>query len=385
MSEFLVFEKVTKRFGDFVAVSGASFAVGKGEIFSLLGPSGCGKTTLLRLVAGFLEPDGGRILLGGRDLSELPPERRPVNTVFQNYALFPHLTLRRNIAFGPETAGRLSRREIDAEVDRMLELVDLAEHADKRPHEISGGQKQRVAIARALVNRPEVLLLDEPLAALDLKLRQRLLVELDELHEEVGTTFLYVTHDQHEAMGISDRIAVMRAGAVEQIGSPSEVYETPANSFVAAFIGDTNFLRGVVARPLGEDCSEADFDGLGGGFRVYNDRPLAVGDRICLSLRPEKIVLSRQLPEDGSGRRNAFKGRIEDLIYLGSMTRFWVRAGGERLVVESQHGRFFLDEPSPPQWGDEVWLGWNAEDGYLLPCFSEEDEGGGREVLAVSC
>jgi spermidine/putrescine transport system ATP-binding protein len=378
MTDFLVFDQVTKRFGDFVAVSNVSFSIRKSEIFSLLGPSGCGKTTLLRLVAGFSNPDEGRILLNGKDITKLPPEKRPVNTVFQNYALFPHLTLRQNVAFGPELAGKLTRSEITAEVERMLDLVDLAAHADKKPAQISGGQKQRVAIARALINQPEVLLLDEPLAALDLKLRQRLLVELEDLHEEVGITFLYVTHDQSEAMGISDRIAVMRAGEIEQIGVPAAIYETPVNSFVAAFIGDTNFLRGTVEAAIDHEHSRVKFAHLG-TLTVYNDRVIHPGDRVNLSLRPEKIGLSRQKPVSLHENQNAVNGVIQDMIYLGSMTRFWVRVGEDLLMIESQHGRFFLDEKEPLQWGDEVWISWLANDGYLLEAFAEED----RQLLSL--
>ncbi|MCB1065841.1 MAG: ABC transporter ATP-binding protein [Verrucomicrobiae bacterium] len=373
MSDFLVFEGVTKRFGDFVAVNDVSFSVERGEIFSLLGPSGCGKTTLLRMVAGFIAPDEGRILIEGQDISELPPERRPVNTVFQSYALFPHLTICENIGFGLRMAKR-PKTLIDSEVDRMLKLVDLVDHADKKPNLISGGQKQRVAIARALVNKPRVLLLDEPLAALDLKLRQRLLVEMDEIHDEVGITFLYVTHDQTEAMAISDRIGVMNKGGIAQIGNPVEIYESPISSFVAAFIGDTNFLRGRITAKEGTDYSVATVDGVG-EIRLFNDRPLQIGDEIALSLRPEKLRIERQSAteevENGVGR-NRVPGMVEDVIYLGSMTRYWVRVGEQRVMVERQHSRYLLDE-TPPTWKDRVWLSWRADDGCVLSDFSPED------------
>ena len=370
MAGTLRFENVTKRFGSFTAVDDVTLEIEHGKTFSLLGPSGCGKTTLLRMAAGFEAPDEGRILLDGHDITNLSPEKRPLNTVFQNYALFPHLSVRENIAFGLKIA-KHSKVEITRQVDRMLELVDLAEHADKKPQLLSGGQKQRVGIARALANQPRVLLLDEPLAALDLKLRQRLLVELDAIHDEVGITFLYVTHDQGEAMSISDTIAVMNRGRIEQTGKPAEIYETPRTSFVAAFIGDTNFFEGRVTNSLSERFSKADIPGLG-SIMIDNDKPVRPGDRIHLSLRPEKIILSRNQPSPDTWS-NILQGTIEDVIYFGSHTRYWVRSGEYRLCAEQQHRTFLLDE-TPPSWNDPVWLRWHANDGFLLEQYREEDE-----------
>ena len=242
MPDFLVFDRVTKRFGELTAVDAVSLSVQKGEFFSLLGPSGCGKTTLLRMLGGFETPDSGRIFLDGRDITGLPPNLRRVHTIFQNYALFPNMTVWDNIAFSLQVA-RYPKSETRKAVEGMLELIKMTDHAFKYPSQISGGQKQRVAIARALVDRPQVLLLDEPLAALDLKLRQHMLLELDIIHDQVGITFVYVTHDQGEAMSLSDRIAVMNQGRIEQLDPPAKIYEAPRSGFVAAFIGDTNFFE----------------------------------------------------------------------------------------------------------------------------------------------
>jgi spermidine/putrescine transport system ATP-binding protein len=362
MGEFLEFKGVSKRFGSVRAVEDVSFSVKRGEFFSLLGPSGCGKTTLLRLMAGFEQPDAGAILLDGQDITQLPPHHRSVNTVFQNYALFPHLTVRENIAFGLRVA-RKPRREIDESVDQMLNLIQMEDKADKRPSQISGGQKQRVALVRALVNRPRVLLLDEPLAALDLKLRQRMLLELDLIHDQVGITFLYVTHDQGEAMSLSDRIAVMKSGVIEQIGPPAEVYEAPKTSFVAAFIGDTNFFDGVVAEIPRPDYCRVAVAGFG-SILCYNDRQKAVGDRINLSLRPEKFHVTVDAPEPDV-RLNVVRARVEDIIYAGNHTRFWVQADGRRISTYQQHRRYHLDE-KPIRWGDDVWLWWDADSGFML-------------------
>ena len=371
MEGFVQFENVSRSYGDVLAVDRVSLSVRKGEFFSLLGPSGCGKTTLLRMLAGFERPDTGRVLLGGEDITGVPPHRRKVNTIFQSYALFPHLDVRQNIAFGLKIAGR-PKKEIDAEVDRMLALIQMEDQAHKRPDQISGGQKQRVAIARALVNKPDVLLLDEPLAALDLKLRQRMLIELDLIHDEVGITFIYVTHDQGEAMSLSDRIAVMNRGRIEQLGTPAEVYEAPRSSFVAAFIGDTNFFEGKVAQVLdgGLYCRLA-IEGLE-EVRVYNDKNVREGDPIFLSVRPEKLRIGRERPA-AAADTNVVPARVEDVIYLGSQTKYWVRAGDYRLAVYQQHNRFLLDE-KPITWSEDVFVSWHADDGYMLERYEESDE-----------
>jgi spermidine/putrescine transport system ATP-binding protein len=370
VTDFLVFEDVSKHFGAIRAVDHVSLAIRKGEFFSLLGPSGCGKTTLLRILAGFEHPDTGRVLLDGQDISDLPPNERKVNTIFQSYALFPHLTVWQNIAFGPQVAGH-PRAEIAEEVEKMLKLIQMTDQAHKKPAQLSGGQKQRVAIARALINKPQVLLLDEPLAALDLKLRQRMLIELDLIHDEVGITFLYVTHDQGEAMSLSDRIAVMDRGRVEQMGTPAEIYEAPRSSFVAAFIGDTNFFEGKVAQLVDENYSRLEIDGFP-DVVCFNDKQISVGNPVYLSVRPEKIRISRDRPLEDN-LHNVMSARVEDVIYLGSSTKYWVRAQEYRIAVYQQHSRFLLDE-RPIRWKDGVWVSWHADDAYMLERYSESDE-----------
>ncbi len=371
MEDFLIFEHISKNFGQTQVLNDVSFSVPKGEVFSLLGPSGCGKTTLLRICAGFEEADNGRVILNGKDITGIPPNKRLVNTVFQNYALFNNMTIRDNIAFGPKLS-KWSKKEIDKEVDRFLDLIQMTEHQYKKPTQLSGGQRQRVAIARALINRPLVLLLDEPLAALDLKLRQRMLVELDEIHDQIGTTFLFVTHDQGEAMSISNQIAIMNNGLVEQIGTPIEIYEAPKTSFVAAFIGDTNFFEGSVIEVLDEELSKVKIEDFS-ELLVYNDKFLVKGSKIYLSVRPEKINISRMPPATFRPNMNILNGIVEDVVYLGAHTKFWVRVGEYRLAVNKLHSSYLLDEV-PIRWNDEVWISWNAEHGYLLDNYIEADE-----------
>lgn len=370
MSDFLVFENVTKRFGSLTAVDNVTLAINRGEFFSLLGPSGCGKTTLLRMLGGFEHPDVGRIYLDGRDITDLPPNLRRVHTIFQNYALFPNMTVWDNIAFSLRVA-HYPKDHIKKSVGEMLELIRMTDHAFKYPSQISGGQKQRVAIARALVDRPQVLLLDEPLAALDLKLRQHMLLELDTIHDQVGITFVYVTHDQGEAMSLSDRIAVMNQGHIEQLDSPTKIYEAPRSSFVAAFIGDTNFFEGTVTEIEGDYCklSVAGFADI----LCFNDKNITAGSQVHLSVRPEKIRVTATPPPPEKGSRiNVFRCKVTDIVYQGTYTKYWVLSDAHRIAAIKPHSRFLLDQAAI-SWGDEVYCWWHPDDCYMLEQFTDAD------------
>jgi len=355
----LEIENVTRRFGSMTAVNGVSLSIEAGEFFTLLGPSGCGKTTLLRMIAGFDPPDGGRILLAGQDLTHVPPERRPVRTVFQSYALFPHMTVQENVAFGLRRK-RVGRSEITRRVAEMLQIVDLTGREHRRPRELSGGQQQRVALARALVNHPRALLLDEPLGALDLKLRQAMQVELKRIQREVGITFVYVTHDQGEALTMSDRIAVMNDGIVEQLGSPRDIYEHPRTRFVAGFIGTSNLLTGTVARVSGDS---AVIEPSGDERIIVPVRHAAVGSgsQIELTVRPEKIELSTAEPQSD---RCALRGTVTEVVYLGTSTNFSVTTTtGADMVVFQQNS---ATAASIAARGDSVWLSWQPHHSYMI-------------------
>lgn len=375
MKKFSVqLNSVTKIFDeDFVAVDDVSLNIEQGEFFSLLGPSGCGKTTILRMIGGFEDPTSGSISLNGKDILGIPPNKREVNTIFQNYALFPNMTVYENIAFSLRLK-KISEKEIKTKVMEMVNLTRLNGHENKKTNQLSGGQKQRVAIARALINKPTVLLLDEPLAALDAKLRQHMLVELDNIHEEVGITFLYVTHDQSEAMSISDHLAVMNEGNVIQMGTPVEVYESPVNPFVANFIGETNFFSGVVEEIKireGKDKYIILQTERFGEITCFMDREVKIGTQIQVSLRPEKIKISRSKPKiPENAMINCLNGKVEEAIYLGNQTKFTVDINGKYMKTFKQHIRYLLDEKMI-EWKDDVYIWWFADDSYLL------DETGG--------
>jgi spermidine/putrescine transport system ATP-binding protein len=368
MQGSLRFENITKTFGSFTAVHDLNLTIKAGTTFSLLGPSGCGKTTLLRIAAGFERPNHGRVYLDECDITDLPPEKRPLNTVFQHYALFPHLSVRENIAFGLKMA-KHSNEYIRNKVDRMLDLVDLCAHADHKPSQLSGGQKQRVGIARALANQPKVLLLDEPLAALDLKLRQRLLVELDAIHKEVGITFIYVTHDQNEAMSISDFIAVMNHGKLEQIGQPTEIYEAPRSSFVASFIGNTNFINGTISQTESSGLAKAIVPNLG-TIHLLNRLELSLNSPFHLSLRPEQITLSSTQQPLPSTPTNQFQGTIETITYYGSHSQIYLRCGQTLFNVHHSQPLALMETPRFRS-GDRVWFQWSATNGFMLEHFEK--------------
>jgi spermidine/putrescine transport system ATP-binding protein len=319
-------EHVRKTFGDFVAVERANFGIEQGEFFAMLGPSGCGKTTTLKMIAGFEQPTSGKVLLNGEDVSRVPPYKRNVNTVFQQYALFPHMTVADNVRFGPR-AKRISSSKYEADVAQMLEVVRLAEFADRRPAQLSGGQQQRVALARALVNFPSALLLDEPLAALDLKLREAMQFELKRIQREVGITFVFVTHDQGEALTMSDRIAVMSEGRVEQIGTPEEIYNTPASLFVAGFIGSANLLPGDVVGADGDDtvvrlvCGQT--------VRARTNEVRQPDAPVSVMLRPERLTAAVEPRPDG----RSIEGTVQDVVFQGSHARIIVHLADESEVI----------------------------------------------------
>jgi spermidine/putrescine transport system ATP-binding protein len=358
MSGFAVeLKEVSKHFGPVVAVDRVSLSIGDGVFFSLLGPSGCGKTTTLRLIAGFELPTSGEVYIGGQLQGESPPYRRPVNTVFQSYALFPHMTIFRNVAFGLEMT-KVPKAEIRTRVLDSLEMVQLPGMENRKPVQLSGGQQQRVALARALVNRPKVLLLDEPLGALDLKLRKAMQLELKALQDKVGITFVYVTHDQEEALTMSDRIAVMNAGEVLQIGTPEEIYERPANRFVADFIGETNFMEGQVEGwDSGEAAVRVDGELL---LQVPSEERAAVGRQVVVAVRPERISLQ---PESSDPR--AVPGKIEEVIYTGTDTRYLVRLTKRTVVTVRQQNTGGGAAVSLPA-GLPVYLYWQPESSQLL-------------------
>ena len=376
MEKDVSLKNIVKSFDGIQVLKNINLDIKDGEIFSILGPSGCGKTTLLRMIAGFTDPDEGAVYLGNEDITKLPPNKRNVNTIFQKYALFPHLSVYENVAF-PLKLKKVDKKTIDEEVKKFINLVGLSEHIDKMPNQLSGGQQQRVSIARALINKPGVLLLDEPLSALDAKLRQNLLIELDLIHEEVGITFIFITHDQQEALSISDRIAVMNNGEILQIGTPAEVYESPADPFVADFIGENNFFDGEVIEILDETFAKLKNEKLG-NLIFEMDKEVKVGDNVKVSIRPEKVKLYKTMPTIANEKVNVLKVYVNEIIYSGFQSKYFVFLNNDKdltFKVFKQHAVYFDDNDEDTIWWDEdAYIAWDADDGFLVEVISNEKE-----------
>lgn len=361
--DMIILTNLRKQYGDFVAVENTTLNVKKGEFLTFLGSSGCGKTTTLRMIAGFEDPTEGSILIGGKHAEHLPPNKREVNTVFQNYALFPHLTIRENIAFGLKLQ-KVKKAEIKERVENIIKLVKLEEHADKSPDQLSGGQKQRVAIARAIVNNPKVLLLDEPLGALDLKLRKEMQLELKQLQRELEITFIYVTHDQEEALTMSDRIVVMNKGRIEQVGTAHEIYERPQTKFVAQFIGETNLFEDVeILEKNGNDYVVAI-----GSEKVSTDsmKDFKPGEKVHISIRPENMKLSRT-PMEG---RESIAVTYDSNIYVGNISKFVVFTDQGRRLTASE----FSEDAGTFNKGYKVYINWIPERAVMIRKQEDRDE-----------
>ncbi|MGI6851005.1 ABC transporter ATP-binding protein [Mesorhizobium sp. 1B3] len=357
---YISFENVTKRFGDFTAVNNLSLTIYEREFFALLGASGCGKSTLLRMLAGFEEPTSGRILLDGQDLRGIPPYKRPVNMMFQSYALFPHMTVEANIAFGLKQEG-MPAPDVAKRVAEMLKLVKLEQFAKRKPHQLSGGQRQRVALARSVAKRPKVLLLDEPLGALDKKLREETQFELMDLQQDLGLTFVIVTHDQEEAMTMADRIAILDKGEVMQVATPAEIYEAPKTRFVANFVGNINMFEGMLTSRDGNGALIEGANGL--AIRTENPGDAQPGAKVSYAVRPEKIRVSSRKPAETAV--NATEGEIFDIAYLGDMTVYHVKLGDGQIVTASALNSARIVE-DPLTWSDRAWISFRPDSGVVL-------------------
>ncbi len=361
MTHSIRIKGVSKYFGDFAAVDNVDLDIQQGELFSILGGSGCGKTTLLRMLAGFEIPSSGSIEIDGVDVTHQAPYDRPVNMMFQSYAVFPHMNVGKNVAYGLRKEG-IRGAEIDKRVDEMLELVQLTELKDRKPDQLSGGQRQRVALARALIKRPKVLLLDEPLAALDKKLRERTQFELMNIQDELGITFVVVTHDQEEAMTLSSRIAVMNEGRFQQVGTPKEIYEFPANRFVAEFIGTINTFKGRVA-VIDDDGIEVFSTEAGVTLTALGKQLVEEGQEIEVAVRPEKIFVDKEKPDDDG--RVCIPGVVDDLGYLGNRSLYRIRLqSGKVIQVSSQNRRRSVTRFL--EWEDKVWISWRPRSAVVL-------------------